>query len=269
MGGWAGSRQWAMGSGTAGVAESCRGARAGASLRLSGRFAPASQSLKPQVTIMRRFYCAMFGLLVLATNVAAEPIRFARYPHVSNDGTIAFSYHGDIWLVNGDGANPRRLTAHIARDINPRFSPDGRWVAFSSNRMGNNDVYVVPVTGGEPRQLTFHSGDDNVLYWTPDGRGIVIATNRGANPWGAPLHVVPLDGGLPTPLPMDMGRSGMVKQDNTLVAFNRSNFTYWRKGYRGNSSTDIDVLDLKSGDIRQITDTNLNDFRKFTQDAHP
>jgi tricorn protease len=201
--------------------------------------------------------------------VSAEPIRFARYPAVSNDGTIAFSYHGDIWLANSDGSNPRRLTAHIARDINPRFSPDGKWVAFSSNRMGNNDVFVVAVTGGEPRQLTWHSGDDNVVYWTPDGKGIVIATNRGANPWGAPLYVVPLDGSLPMPLAMDVARTGMIKQDNTLVAFNRTNFTYWRKGYRGNNSTDIDVLDLKSGDIKQITDTNLNDFRKFTQDANP
>lgn len=209
------------------------------------------------------------SLLGIAASVAADPIRFARYPHVSNDGTIAFTYHGDIWLANADGSNPRRLTAHVARDINPRFSPDGRWVAFSSNRMGNNDVYVVPVTGGEPRQLTWHSGEDAVLYWMPDGKGIVFSTSRGANPWGAPLHVVPIDGGLPVPLPMDVGRSGMVKQDNTLVAFNRTAFTYWRKGYRGNNSTDIDVLDLRSGDIKQITDTNLADFRKFTQDAHP
>jgi tricorn protease len=218
---------------------------------------------------MRRFSCALLGLLTIASSLAADPIRFARYPHVSNDGTIAFTYHGDIWLANADGANPRRLTAHVARDINPRFSPDGKWVAFSSNRMGNNDVYVVPVTGGEPKQLTWHSSDDVALYWTPDGRGIVFSTARGPNPWGAPLHVVSLEGGLPTPLPMDIGRSGMIKQDNTQVAFNRNNFTYWRKGYRGNASTDIDVLDLKTGDIKQITDTNLSNFRQFTQDAHP
>ncbi|MGH7471702.1 MAG: hypothetical protein ACRENP_27430, partial [Longimicrobiales bacterium] len=212
---------------------------------------------------------AIVAPVMLAQAASAEPIRFARYPHVSNDGTIAFSYHGDIWLVNGDGTNPRRLTAHIARDINPRFSPDGRWIAFSSNRVGNNDVFVVATTGGEPRQLTWHSGDDVVLNWTPDGRGIVIATGRGPNPWGAPLHVVPLDGGLPTPLGMDVGRSGMIKQDGSQIAFNRTNMTYWRKGYRGNNSTDIDVLDVRSGEIKQITDADLDKFRAFTQDAHP
>ena len=94
---------------------------------------------------------ALLCALVAPALASAEPIRFARYPAISNDGTIAFSYHGDIWLANSDGSNSRRLTAHIARDINPRFSPDGKWVAFSSNRMGNNDVFVVPATGGEPR----------------------------------------------------------------------------------------------------------------------
>jgi hypothetical protein len=84
---------------------------------------------------------------------APEPVKFARYAHVANDGTIAFTYQDDIWLANADGSNPRRLTAHVARDIMPRFSPDGRWIAFASNRLGNNHVYVVRASGGEPRQL--------------------------------------------------------------------------------------------------------------------
>ena len=63
-----------------------------------------------------------------------DPIKFARFPHVANDGTIAFTYQDDIWLAGPDGSNPRRLTAHVARDVSPRFSPDGRWIAFTSNR---------------------------------------------------------------------------------------------------------------------------------------
>jgi len=70
-------------------------------------------------------------------------IKFARFPHVANDGTIAFTYQDDSWLAGPDGSNPRRLTANVARDISPRFSPNGRWIAFTSNRMGNNDVFVV------------------------------------------------------------------------------------------------------------------------------
>lgn len=113
----------------------------------------------------------MAVLFFVAVSAQAEPIKFARYPHISN-GKIAFSYFGDIWIANENGSNPQRLTAHIARDIYPRFSPDGRWIAFSSDRMGNNDVFVIPVEGGEPRQLTFATTNDDVLYWTPDGKGI-------------------------------------------------------------------------------------------------
>src|SRR5260370_23801503 len=82
----------------------------------------------------------------------ARLLRHATY----SSGKIAFSYLGDIWLVNDDGSDLRRLTDNVSRDLYPRFSPDGKWIAFSSNRSGNHDVYVVPVKGGAPRQLTFH-----------------------------------------------------------------------------------------------------------------
>ena len=212
-------------------------------------------------------------LLTLGAGVAGAqaptPIKFARYPHVANDGTLAFTYQDDIWLADADGRNPRRLTAHVARDIAPRFSPDGRWVAFTSNRAGNNDVYVVPLAGGEPRQLTYHSGDDQALYWTPDGKEIVMSSGRGAGAWGSPLYRVALDGTVPRPMGMDMGRAGMIKQDATMVAFNRSLPTYWRKGYRGNANADIAVQNLASGEITEITDTNLQQYRSAVHDVHP
>jgi tricorn protease len=199
----------------------------------------------------------------------AKPIKFARYPHVANDGTLAFTYADDIWLANADGSNPRRLTAHVARDFAPRFSPDGRWVAFTSNRMGNNDVFVIPAVGGEPKQLTYHSGDDQALYWTPDGREIVMSSARAVHPFGSPLYRVALDGTVPRPMDMDFGRAGMVKQDNTMVAFNRTLPTYWRKGYRGNNSGDIAVQDLRTKEITEITDTDLQQFRTHTNDVYP
>lgn len=198
-----------------------------------------------------------------------EPVRFARYAHVANDGTLAFTWQDDIWVADQNGGNPRRLTAHVARDFMPRFSPDGQWIAFTSNRLGNNDIYVVPVSGGEPKQLTWFTGDDQALNWTPDGKAIVMSSARGAQAWGSPLYLLPLDGSQPRPMGMDIGRSGMIKQDATLVAFNRSLPSYWRKGYRGNSNADIAVQDLKTGQITELTDTNLQAFKTFTHDVHP
>lgn len=210
---------------------------------------------------------ALFGLL-LSTPLLADPIKFMRDPHIHGD-RITFSYLGDIWLANRDGTAARRLTSHVARDVTPRFSPDGRSIAFTSDRMGNADVYVVSVDGGEPAQLTFHTGGDQVQYWTPDGAGVVFSSARAVYPWGSPLYVVPRTGGMPTPLPMDQASMGMVRQDGGSVAFTRSNFNSNRKGYRGNSQADIYVQDLASRAITQLTDTDLQNFRNHVQDAAP
>lgn len=135
---------------------------------------------------MRRFLCATAAAITLAGSVAAEPIRFARYPNVSNDGTIAFTYHGDIWLVNSDGTNPRRLTAHIARDINPRFSPDGRWIAHVSYETGSPEVYVQPFPPvGRKVRVSFNGGmqpswrrDGKELYYLAPDRTLMSVAVR-------------------------------------------------------------------------------------------
>ena len=190
-------------------------------------------------------YTFSLALGLMASTAMAEPVKFARYPHASQ-GKLVFSYHGDIWIANENGSNPVRLTAHIARDTFPRLSPDGKLVAFTSDRFGNADVFVVPATGGEPKQLTFNTVPDTVLNWTPDGQGILVTTSRAVSPWRSPIHVVPVNGGLPTPLPIDGGVQGMIKQDGSTLAFNRMGGSYWRKGYRGNRSDDVWIQDLKT-----------------------
>src|SRR5215831_12340780 len=74
---------------------------------------------------------------------AAAPVRLARHPDY-HAGKVTFSYLGDIWTANEDGSDPHRLTDNIGREVYPRFSPDGKWIAFSSNRYGNYDVFVMP-----------------------------------------------------------------------------------------------------------------------------
>jgi tricorn protease len=220
---------------------------------------------------MRAPFVAGFVVVVALggpPTAAADPIKFARYPHVAN-GRLAFSYHGDIWVAGVDGSNPTRLTAHIARDVMPRFSPDGRWVAFTSNRMGNDDVFVVSATGGEPRQLTHNTTGDTVVSWSPDGKRIIFASSRSIDPFLSPLYTVSVDGGLPEPMGMDAGQTGAMKQDGSAIAFTRIGGAYWRKGYRGNRADDIWVQDLKTGRMTQLTDLDLRQFRTHTQDIYP
>ncbi len=218
------------------------------------------------------FRYALAGMVMvialLSPAVQAAAIKFARYPHIAQ-GKLVFSYHGDLWIARDDGANPSRLTAHVGRDIFPRFSPDGKWVAFSSNRMGNDDIYAVPATGGEPRQLTHATVDDTVLYWTPDGRRILFATARGERAFASPLHTVSLEGGLPEPLEMDAGQAGMFKQDGMALAFNRTLSRYWRKGYRGNATADLWLMDVKTGEFTKLTNLELKEFKSHAQDCYP
>ena len=102
----------------------------------------------------RRSGAAPFLLLVLlgigAALPSATPVKLARHPDY-HAGRIAFSYLGDIWVANEDGTNVQRLTDNTAREVYPRFSPDGKTIAFSSTRNGNNDVYVVPSTAPATR----------------------------------------------------------------------------------------------------------------------
>src|SRR5690242_4188179 len=123
---------------------------------------------------LRALALVLSGLGLTASASGQEPIRFARTPDISPDGKlVAFSYLGDIWTVETIGGVARPVTMHEAHDINPVFSPDGRSIAFSSNRHGSYDVFVVPSVGGKPKRLTFDSGHDMVSGWTPDGKGVV------------------------------------------------------------------------------------------------
>ena len=125
---------------------------------------------------MRKFIVAVVFLLSILS--AAEEVKLLRHPSYHN-GKIAFSYLGDIWVANEDGSNVQRITDNVARDVYPRFSPDGKWIAFSSNRYGNYDVFLVPAEGGPARQLTFNSANDNVVGWTPDSKKILFQSSRG------------------------------------------------------------------------------------------
>src|SRR2546421_11912745 len=157
---------------------------------------------------MKKVYPLAIALAVLTFTsiVFAREAKLVRDPSYSQ-GRIAFTYLGDIWTADENGQNLRRLTVHKARDVYPRFSPDGKWIAFSSDRNGNLDVFIIPAEGGAARQLTFHSADDTVQGWSPDSRSILFTSNRGEDFMGK-LYTVNIDGGMERSAGPDMGVSG-------------------------------------------------------------
>jgi tricorn protease len=189
---------------------------------------------------------------------SAEPVRLLRHPAYSK-GRVAFSYLGDIWIASETGADPRRLTDNVARDAYPRFSPDGEWIAFSSNREGNYDVFVVPASGGKPRRLTFNTADDIVANWTPDGRRILFLSsrNQGAFPSVTTLFEIAMDGGMETPVPTDWASSGCYSPDGSKLVFTRHPATWSRKHYRGSYAADLWVMDVAAKKFSRLGDTDF------------
>ncbi|HEV2990625.1 MAG TPA: hypothetical protein VG759_19470, partial [Candidatus Angelobacter sp.] len=192
-------------------------------------------------------------LLILSTWCAAES-KLLRHPNYHN-GKVTFSYLGDIWVANEDGSNVQRLTVHRAREIYPRFSPDGKWIAFSSNRYGNYDVFVMSAEGGAAKQLTFHSAADLVVNWTSDSKKVLFQSSRGLMYPGIPnLYQVSVEGGLEQPVPTDWGYWGGYSPDGAKLVFNRHPMVWWRQHYRGSYAADLWVMDIKTKKYSQLSD---------------
>jgi len=218
---------------------------------------------------MKKLYPLAIALLVctFASLALGREARLVRYPSYHN-GRIAFTYLADIWTADENGQNVQRLTVNKARDAYPRFSPDGKWVAFSSDRTGNLDVFIIAAGGGTAKQLTFHSADDTVLGWTPDGRGVIFSGSRGED-FMAQLYAVSVEGGLPRKLGPDMGNAASFSPDGQRVAYTPKGQAYWRKNYRGSFQTDVWVEDVAAKRFTQLTDFDgMDSWPMWSRDGH-
>jgi len=220
-----------------------------------------------------RTHSAAFALILsaLAQPALAQggaALGFARDPHFHN-GKVIFSFRGNLWQVNEDGSNPRQLTRADARDIKPRFSPDGQWIAFTSSLAGNPDVYIMPAAGGDPKRLTWHSGNDEVQYWAPDGRHILFSSARGPGAWDSPLYTVSIEGDLPRALELGSGAAGMYSQDGAMLAFNRTRYPDPKRHYRGSNNADVWLMNVRQNTFKQLTDLNIEEYKTAVHDANP
>ncbi|HEV2688447.1 MAG TPA: hypothetical protein VGV35_07825, partial [Bryobacteraceae bacterium] len=197
----------------------------------------------------------VFGVILLTSVLAQAQTKLLRQPSYSN-GRIAFSYLGDIWIVNEDSSGLRRLTDHPAREVYPRFSPDGQWIAFSSNREGNYDVYIVSPNGGKPKQLTFHSAEDMVVGWTPDSKKIIFTSSRakGVFPGVTTLMEISVDGGMEQPIPTDWGSWASYSPDGSKMAFTRHPGVWSRRHYRGSYAVDLWLMDVNGKQFTKLAD---------------
>lgn len=172
------------------------------------------------------------------------------------DGTIVFSCDNDLWSVPAGGGLARRLTQAEGREYLPRFSPDGKLIAFTGEYdAGGNDVYVIPARGGVPRRLTYHPYSDYVLAWTNDGQSVVFRSMRESPNYTYKVFSISAGGGFPEPLPLDEVSLISFEPGGRRVALNRFSreFRTWKR-YTGGLAQDIWVGDPETLDFRQLTD---------------
>ena len=131
----------------------------------------------------RALNLTVFFAIILAASVVwgqAQPEPLLLQDPTLNRTQIVFAYAGDLWIVSRSGGEATRLTAGPGLKTNPKFSPDGQWIAYSAETDGNEDVYVIPAAGGQPKQLTFNPAPDSVEGWTPDGKQVLFRSSRSA-----------------------------------------------------------------------------------------
>ena len=121
---------------------------------------------------------ALLAVAFIFSTTTYSQTKLLRFPDIQGD-RVVFTYGGDFGPRLRVAVPPSRLTSHPGVEVFGKFSPDGKWIAFTGQYDGDEQVYVVPTTGGEPRQLTFYPakgplaprwGWDNQVLWLEQRR---------------------------------------------------------------------------------------------------
>jgi len=179
---------------------------------------------------------------------------------------IVFVYADDLWLVPREGGSASPLASPPGQELFPRFSDDGRTIAFIGNYDGNRDVYTMPVAGGVPTRVTHHPAPELVCGWTSDGRLLFSTPALAGLRRQMQLFTVPAAGGLPTRLPVPYGIFGAISADGRRLAYtpDTRDFSTWKR-YRGGMASDIWIFDLQDHTSRKITDWEGTDSQPMWQ----
>ncbi len=213
--------------------------------------------------------CFVFVLFLLLTNVylfAGEETGLLRFPTINGD-QIVFTYAGDLYSVSAEGGVARKLTNHVGMELFPRFSHDGKWLAFTGQYDGNTEVYLMPAEGGIPKRLTYTAtlsrddvsdrmGPNNIVFgWKHDNKKIIFRSRmKSYNPFNGELFLVATDGTLPDQIPVPRGGFASFSPDDNKMAYNRvfREFRTWKR-YRGGMADDIWLYDFATKKVENIT----------------
>ena len=214
----------------------------------------------------RVFTSTVFILLLLgaATSVQSQT-KLLRFPDIYGD-RVVFTYGGDLWTAPAAGGSAIRLTSHPGMEVFGKFSPDGKWIAFTGQYDGDEQVYVVASGGGVPQQLTFYPAkgpftprwgwDQQVYGWSSDGKRIFFKSQRDS--WALPiarLYSVSVAGGPAEALPMPEAGSGDFSPDSSQMVYSPQSRDFRpEKRYSGGQANALYIFDLKTYATKRITE---------------
>lgn len=196
---------------------------------------------------------------------AAGQTRLLRFPDIHGE-KVVFTYGGDLWTAPVAGGTATRLTAHPGMELFAKFSPDGKWIAFTGQYDGDEQLYVIPATGGEPKMLTHYPafgplaprwGYDNQVYgWTRDGRSIIFRSLRDSWALGvAHLYTVSMNGGPAEQMPMPEAGSGDLSPDGSQIVYSPQSRDFRsEKRYGGGTANVLYIFNLSTYETRRISE---------------
>ncbi|MDT8340922.1 MAG: S41 family peptidase [Longimicrobiales bacterium] len=206
-----------------------------------------------------------------------DPLPSFSQPAASPDGRrVAFVSGGDIWVVDAAGGGARLLVAHPAEDTRPLFSPDGRYLAFESDREGGDaDIHVLELETGVVRRLTFYDDSESLDAWSRDARFLYFTSSR-RDPGGqSDVYRIPVAGGTPVPVTDDRYAAEYHAAPSpdgerlAVVAGGRMALGQWWR--RGSSHIDETAIWLREGGeearYRRIVEGGKNLWPRWSPDG--
>lgn len=188
------------------------------------------------------------------------------FPDIHGD-QIVFTCEGDLWLGSLSGGSAVRITRDAMEEEYAKFSPDGKWIAFTGAYDGSREVYVMPSEGGVPRKLTSRFTYAEVMDWTPDGRSILFRSH--SIPRSVGLFLVPAEGGEPEKMPLEFASdAGFGSNGDEIVwtRFLRADDAWFR--YTGGMQNQIWKGNRRTRTFQKLTEQpGTNEYPFWTGDT--